>query len=281
MYVYISTNIWYLKWENVCSCKVTYILNVIMSDTLLRCMFVWWWCRPLRQSVLVERLPSRSIQPPPQHRRPAGREVRRPTGSSQRDIGVSVVCMCWHVKRWFVLCVCAYYRVEHIGVGCVSGEILWRYSISSGHLFALSCVRVLFVHLGSVCSCALIFGANATACKLWECSVGGRPTVSKSGERGDFLSNNLSPAPRGGLTTVHVQIIRFIDLSIDNYWLSLPLNEIFILSIIVIANCDFLYRSSTLYIWDVDPSWDYPITCIGLVFLYQWPENRWVLALLI
>ena len=25
------------------------------------------------------------------------------TGSSQRDIGVSVVCVCWHVKRWFVL----------------------------------------------------------------------------------------------------------------------------------------------------------------------------------
>ena len=33
-----------------------------------------------------------------------------------------------------------------------------KYSISSGHLFALSCARVLLVYLGSVCSCALIFG---------------------------------------------------------------------------------------------------------------------------
>ena len=79
------------------------------------------------------------------------------SGSSQRDIGVSVVCMCWHVKRWFVLCVCAL-QSRHIGVGCVSGEILGRYSISSGHLYALSCARVLLVYLGSVCSYALIFG---------------------------------------------------------------------------------------------------------------------------
>ena len=35
-------------------------------------------------------------------------------------MGVSVVCMCWHVERWFVLCVCAL-QSEHIGVGCVSG----------------------------------------------------------------------------------------------------------------------------------------------------------------
>ena len=28
----------------------------------------------------------------------------------------------------------------------------------SGHLFALSCARVLLVYLGSVCFCALIFG---------------------------------------------------------------------------------------------------------------------------
>ena len=30
-------------------------------------------------------------------------------------------------------------------VGCVSGEILCRYSLPSGHLFALSCSRILFV----------------------------------------------------------------------------------------------------------------------------------------
>ena len=64
--------------------------------------------------------------------------------------------MCWHVRRLFVLRVCAL-QSGHIGVRCVSGEILWRYYISSGHLFAFSCARVL-VYLGSVCSCAFIFG---------------------------------------------------------------------------------------------------------------------------
>ena len=53
----------------------------------------------------------------------SGQEVCRPTGSSQRDIGVSVVCMCWHEMRWVVLCVCAL-QSGHIGVRCVSGEIL-------------------------------------------------------------------------------------------------------------------------------------------------------------
>ena len=46
-----------------------------------------------------------------------------PPPAPPRDIGVSVVCMCWHVKRWFILCVCAL-QSEHIGVGCVYGEIL-------------------------------------------------------------------------------------------------------------------------------------------------------------
>ena len=56
-----------------------------------------------------------------------------------------------------IMCVCAL-QSGHIGVGCVSGDILRRYSISSGHLFAISCARVLLVYLGSVCSCALILG---------------------------------------------------------------------------------------------------------------------------
>ena len=46
-----------------------------------------------------------------------------PPGSSKRDTSVSVVCMCWHVKRWFVLCACAL-QIRHNGVGCVSGKIL-------------------------------------------------------------------------------------------------------------------------------------------------------------
>ena len=60
------------------------------------------------------------------------------------------------------MCVCALgsYKMETLvlAAGCVSGEILWRYSISSGHLFAFSCARFLLEYLGSVCSCALIFG---------------------------------------------------------------------------------------------------------------------------
>ena len=62
-----------------------------------------WWYWPLRQSVLVERPPSRSIQPADQR----ARRFSAPTESSQRDIGVCVVYMCWHVKRWFLLCMCA------------------------------------------------------------------------------------------------------------------------------------------------------------------------------
>ena len=46
----------------------------------------------------------------------------------------------------------------HLGVECVAGEILCRYSINSGHLFVLSYARVLPVYIGSVCSCAFIFG---------------------------------------------------------------------------------------------------------------------------
>ena len=75
------------------------------------------------------------------HRRLAGKVIRLPTGSSQRDIGLRVVCMCLHVNRWFVLCVCVL-QSGHVGVGCMSGEILCRYSVNSGHLFALSCARV-------------------------------------------------------------------------------------------------------------------------------------------
>ena len=60
---------------------------------------------------------------------------------------------------------------------------------------------------------------------------------------------------------VHAHIIRFIDYRfidryrlsiyrsiIIDYQLSLSLNEIFVLSIIVITSCDFLYRCSTLAI---------------------------------
>ena len=45
-----------------------------------------------------------------------------------------------------------------VGVGGVSGEILFRYFINSGNLFALSCARVRLVYLSTVCSCAFIFG---------------------------------------------------------------------------------------------------------------------------
>ena len=46
----------------------------------------------------------------------------------------------------------------HVGVECVSGEILCRYSINSIFLFYLSCPRVLLVNLGSLCTFAFIFG---------------------------------------------------------------------------------------------------------------------------
>ena len=61
---------------------------------------------------------SPSLQPP--HQR--ARRSAAPTESSQRDIDVSVVRMCWHVKRWFELYVCAL-QSGHIGVERVSGEI--------------------------------------------------------------------------------------------------------------------------------------------------------------
>ena len=70
------------------------------------------------------------------------------TGSSQRDIGDRVASASWHVNGLFVLCVRAL-QSGHVGVGCVSGEILCRYCINSGHLFALGCARVL-VYLDSV-----------------------------------------------------------------------------------------------------------------------------------
>ena len=47
---------------------------------------------------------------------------------------------------------------EHVGVGCVFGDILCRYSISCVHLFALNCASVLRVCLGSVCFSVHIFG---------------------------------------------------------------------------------------------------------------------------
>ena len=47
---------------------------------------------------------------------------------------------------------------RQVGVGGESGEILCRYCVSSKHLFALSCVKILFFYLCSICSCALIFG---------------------------------------------------------------------------------------------------------------------------
>ena len=47
------------------------------------------------------------------------------------------------------------------GVERVSGEVLCRYSINSGHLFALSCARFLLVYLGSICFCAFIFGGES------------------------------------------------------------------------------------------------------------------------
>ena len=68
-----------------------------------------------------------------------------------------------HVKRWFVLCACAL-QSGHVGVVCVSGEILCRYSINSGHLFLLSCARDFLVYLDGVCSCAFIFSGVSLLC---------------------------------------------------------------------------------------------------------------------
>ena len=67
--------------------------------------------------------------------------------------------MCWHVKSRFVFCVYAL-QSKQIGIGCVSGKILCKYSINRGHFFALSFARVLLVYLGSVCSRAFIFGGG-------------------------------------------------------------------------------------------------------------------------
>ena len=52
-----------------------------------------WWCRPLRQFVLVKRPPSRSIQSSSQHADQLETRSAAPTGSSQRDIGL-VYCVC-------------------------------------------------------------------------------------------------------------------------------------------------------------------------------------------
>ena len=49
-----------------------------------------------------------------------------------------------------------HYRVDTL-VFEVCCKILCRYSINSGHLFALSCAGVLLVYLSRVCSCAWIF----------------------------------------------------------------------------------------------------------------------------
>ena len=113
-----------------------------------------WWI--VGDGVDPSPSPSWSSGPPhgqsSPHHRPAGKEARRQQRVSERDIGVSVVCMCWHVKRWFILCVCAL-QSGHIGVGCVSGKITWRYSFSSEHFFALSYASVLLVYLGCVSFC--------------------------------------------------------------------------------------------------------------------------------
>ena len=45
----------------------------------------------------------------------------------------------------------------HVGVGCLFGEILCWYSVSSGNLFAVSCAMVLLVYLDNVCSYSFIF----------------------------------------------------------------------------------------------------------------------------
>ena len=49
---------------------------------------------------------------------------------------------------------------RHVGVRGMSGEILCRYSINSGHLLVLSCARVLLVYLGRVCSNAFFGGMS-------------------------------------------------------------------------------------------------------------------------
>ena len=67
------------------------------------------------------------------------------SGSTQRDLGVSVVYKCLHVKSLLVLCVCPL-QSEHAGVGCISGDILCMHSINSGNLFALSCESFSYVY---------------------------------------------------------------------------------------------------------------------------------------
>ena len=51
-----------------------------------------------------------------------------------------------NVKRGFLLSVSALQNV-HTVVECVSGSNLYSYSVSSRHLFALSCARILLVFL--------------------------------------------------------------------------------------------------------------------------------------
>ena len=80
------------------------------------------------------------------------------TGSSQRDIGIRVVCMRWHVKRWFVLYVFVQYRVDTLVlIVCVSSEISCSYSINSGYCLLLV-AQEFFLCTCSVRSCAFIFG---------------------------------------------------------------------------------------------------------------------------
>ena len=56
-----------------------------------------------------------------------------------------------------VMRVCVF-QSTHVGVGCVSGDILCRYSISGGHLFVRNCASILRVQLDSICSSLQIFG---------------------------------------------------------------------------------------------------------------------------
>ena len=105
---------------------------------------------------LGQAAPLRSIQPPPpsQHRRPAEKEVRRSTGSSQKVIGVSVVCVL--ACKEMVRIMCVHYRsgtlVLHV---CL---VNFCEDIPLVDICLLLVVQVLLVYLGSVCSCAFIFG---------------------------------------------------------------------------------------------------------------------------
>ena len=57
----------------------------------------------------------------------------------------------------------------HCGEGCVSGDILCRYELSRGDLFALSCANVRLVLCGSDISVELMAGGcifNILLCVL-------------------------------------------------------------------------------------------------------------------